>query len=232
MSEFAHRRSEYRAAEVRAGRRSPGVSITLHQNMWARWIEVAVDQELRAVQDITKLLEGDVSRLTDEFHASLLAVTSSAYSIEALYAEVKYRIPPPTRRAPARDSLLAGAFGTAFGLPETELRQMMSHFQWLFRLRDQAVHPYTKPAVPEYHPAGINTGKENAAFNAVTSGRAVDAAMLLLDTAASPPAPLNRWIERWVESRAPYMVNVVHPLQARRASERELILEHLAREES
>lgn len=224
MSAFSRRRSRYREDEIAAGRRPRGTSVMLQQNMWARWIEVAVDQELRAVRAFIPLLEGSANSLMDEFHASLLAVTSAAYTIEALYADVKYRVPPPQQRPRARDSQLAGIFCTAFGLTDTTVHGLEAELRWLFELRDLAVHPYTEPALPERHPAGINTGKENSAFNAVVSGRAVGAALRLLDIAANPPAPYGRWIERWAETREPYMRNVVRPLQSRRAQERRPML--------
>src|SRR5215207_5049829 len=68
------------------------------------------------------------------------------------------------------------------------------------------------------HPAGINTGVEHSKFSAITSGRAVDAAMAVLDLAASPPTPFGRWIERWAGERAPYQVGI-QQLQHQRDSE-------------
>ena len=230
MSEFSHQRSAYRETENKAGRRPAGASCMIHQIMWVRWIEIAVEQELQAARSFLALLEGgpDPRQLLAEFHASLLAVTASAYTIDAVYAEVKYRIPPPSHRPDKRDSQLSHAFAEAFGLLEANIGRLKSEIHWLFELRDKAVHPYTEPSVPEKHPAGFQSGIENSLFNTVTSGRAVDTAMLILGIAASPPTSLNRWIKRWAKARNPYMQNVVRPLQIRRDTEHRPILDYLA----
>jgi hypothetical protein len=216
MAAFAQRRTDYRRAEVAAGKRPVGGGVTLHQIMWARWIEIAVDQELRAVQSFCRLRDGDLGELMTEFHCALLAVTASAYTIEAVFAEIKYLIPPPTQRSDRRDTVLINAFTQAFGIGSERMARIRAEMLWLFDRRDYAIHPYTEPEIPVPHPVGINSGKENAFFNAVTSGRAVDTAMTILDIAGNPPSPLNRWISRWVEDRKSYMTSVVLPLQARR----------------
>src|SRR6266511_785540 len=61
---------------------------------------------------------------------------------------------------------------------------------------------------PAQPPAGINTGVERSKFNAITSGRAVDAAIGVLDLVASPPRPSSRWVERWATERAPYQAGI------------------------
>ena len=45
---FGEERRSFRQEAVELGKRSPGLSIAMHQIMWARWIEVAVDHELEA----------------------------------------------------------------------------------------------------------------------------------------------------------------------------------------
>jgi hypothetical protein len=46
--DFAEYRRRHREEDVATGRRAAGVSITMHQIMWARWAEVAVEPELVA----------------------------------------------------------------------------------------------------------------------------------------------------------------------------------------
>lgn len=219
MEEFTAKRRTHREEDVRAGRRPPGVSVVMHQIMWARWLEVAVEHELRARDAFKKLLEGRNEtlgdELGDEFRASLVAVTASAHTAEALFGDIKYRIPAQERRA-KRYLVLCHAFKVAFGVRAPEHEALKRELGWLFERRDLATHPYTEATPPKAHPAGIDTGAEHSDFNAVTSGRAVDAVMMALGVAASPPGPLNRWIERWAASRAPYHHTVVDPLQQRR----------------
>ena len=44
-----------------------------------------------------------------------------------------------------------------------------------------------RPRAPAQHPAGINTGARHSEFNALTSGRAVDAALMMMER------PWPRW---------------------------------------
>ena len=216
---FAAQRRAHREAEINAGRRLSGVSVVMHQIMWARWLEVAVEQELRALEAFMLILQGERKPITDEFRASLLALTASAYTIEALYGDIKYLIPSqqPTNK---RHQTLSQAFRLAFGMIERDFQEFASEIRWLFERRDMAAHPYTEAVLPKRHPAGFDTAAEHAEFNAFTSGRAVDVAMRVLDAAATPSKAHNHWIERWANMRAPYMANIVRPLQSQRGEAR------------
>ncbi len=228
---FSAQRQAHREAEVKAGRRLPGVSVVSHQIMWARWLEVAVEQELRALEAFTLMLKGEQQLITDEFRASLLSLTASAYTIEALYGDIKYLVPPqePMNK---RHQTLSQMSRLAFGMEERDFLKFGSEMQWLFERRDMAVHPYTEAVLLKRHPAGFNTGAEHADFNALTSGRAVDVAMRFLDAAATPSKALNHWIERWSKMRAPYIANVVRPLQSQRQEARHRVQYDLKSDES
>jgi hypothetical protein len=202
-ADFSAYRTKHRQEDVMLGKRAPGIAVTLRQVMWVRWMEVAVQHELEAklaYQDILRTPNGD--SLLNEFRASLVAVTASAYAIEGVYGEIKYFIPPQRRQD--RDKRLASAFGMAFGLSAQDAEWSSDELRWLFGLRDSAVHPYTESEVPAAHPAGVNTGIEHSRFNAYTSQRAVNLSMTVLAFAARPPAPLSRWVERWADDRAPH----------------------------
>ncbi len=213
---FGVERRLQREGDIRLGKRTPGLSIQTHQIMWARWIEVAVEHELEARQAFKELMSRAHSDpLLIEFRASLVAVTAAGHTIEALFGDIKYLIPIQPRRN-NRHQQLQHSFRVAFGIPDAKDQRFASELAWLFTRRDSAAHPYTESAPTERHPAGINTGVENSYFNAITSGRAVDLAMDLLAVAEAPPEPHSRWIERWVEERAPYQTGVVEELRTRR----------------
>jgi hypothetical protein len=201
---FAAYRRSHRQQDVQMGKRSPGTSIAMHQIMWARWVEVAVEHELTARKAFAAIVAQHGSdALMREFRASLVAVTSSAHTIEAVFGDIKYLIPEQARQA-SRQLFLWHALREAFGITDAARNQVLTELGWLFELRGQAAHPYTESEPPQRHPAGITTGAECSRFNAVTSRRAVDAAMKILDFAAAPPAPSGRWVERWVAERRPY----------------------------
>lgn len=201
---FSEQRRAHRQADVELGKRSPGLAISMHQIMWARWVEVAVEHELearRAFQDIVAKPDSDA--LLREFRASLVAITAAAHTIEAAFGDIKYLVPRQPRRD-NRHKELRHAFRIAFGVSGTEDEDLARELRWLFTLRDSAAHPYTESEAPRQHPAGINTGAEHSEFNAITSGRAVDAAMVVTEFAASPPKPQSHWIERWASERSAY----------------------------
>jgi hypothetical protein len=216
-NKFAEQRQKNREAEVRAGFRPLGNSILLHQVMWMRWMEAAVEQEGIAQETFTDILSGKVESLGIEFRASLVSLTASAYAyaIEALYGDIKYLIPEqtPQRR---RHQTLSRAFQVAFGLLDPDYDSLTSEMRWLFERRDMAVHPYSDAELPKPHPSGVNTSAEHADFNAQTSRQAVDAALQIMSFARIPPNAYSRWITRWSERQASYFTQVFDVLQFQR----------------
>jgi hypothetical protein len=215
---FSQQRKAHREEDVSLGKRSPGMAVQMHQIMWARWIEVSVEHELearRAYLDIVAKPESDA--ILREFRASLVAVTAAAHTIEAVFGDIKYLIPLQPRRDKRHQELRHG-FRFAFGVSGAIDERLAGELKWLFTLRDSAAHPYTESEPPARHPAGINTGVEHSKFNAITSGRAIDVAMAVLELAASPPRPSGRWIERWAAERAPYQLGI-QQLRQKRDSE-------------
>ena len=218
MEEFAAYRRAHREEDIRRGKRTAGLAVSMHQIMWARWAEVAVEHELEAREAFDQIVNRAHSDpLLREFRASLVAVTAAAHTVEALLGDIKYLIPVQARRN-SRALVLWHAFRQAFGIPDDVGERFKADLGWLFDLRGQAAHPYTESEAPQRHPAGINTGVENSRFNAVTSGRAVDIAMTLFECAESPPSPYGRWIERWASDRKPYHDGVIAALHEARAA--------------
>jgi len=215
--EFVEYPKRHRQEDVAAGRRAPGTSIVMHQIMWARWAEVAVEHELAAREAFAGIVaHAESDSILKDFRASLVAITGAAYAIEAVYGDIKYLIPEQPRRD-SRELYLWHAFNQAFGIPASTSHRLLPDIRWLFALRDHAAHPYTEAEPPQQHPAGIHTGAETSRFNAVTSGGAVDLMFEVFRYAAAPPQPFHRWIERWVEERRPYHETALAPLIAKRA---------------
>lgn len=217
--EFAAERTAQRRADIALGKRSPGTGVAIRQTMWLHWLEIAVQNEMtarRCFRDPTTNAGSDP--LGCEFRASLVAVTASAYTIEAVFGGIKYLIPPQPRRD-KRHSQLRHALRVSFGISDADYARFADDFAWLFACRDSGVHPYTELIPTEHHPAGINTAVEHILFNAVTSGRAVNTAMTVIQFAAQPPNTLNHWIARWVTERVTSALGAVSDLQQLRASE-------------
>lgn len=215
MRTFASARRRYRREEEEAGDRGPGIRVTMHRIMWPVWFKIAVDHELKARALLSSMLDRGVpDGLSQELEESIVAVAAAAHTIEALYGEVKYRI--PKQKKPKKRYLeVVRGIALACGIEPLEMSRLESSIKWLFDLRDFAVHPYTKPETPVEHPTGANTGVEHAMYNAVQAGKALDLAMELMRHTAEPLARQSRWVERWAEDRRPYHDQVIQLQKSR-----------------
>ena len=215
-SEMYAFRSAHRKVDQERGKRAPGlVGIRMHQIMWARWCEISVRHELEARTAFARIVKGETEALVDELRQSLVAIAAAASTIEAIYEDVRFLVPERPYKRATYDRI-SDLLGIAFGLPSSEKEQLVDNLKWLFRRRNEGVHPYAEPEAPQVHPSGVNTSAEASRFNADESRRAVDIAMSVLQAAESPPAPYSRWVERWVTERATYQDQVVAPLRAMR----------------
>ena len=186
----------------------------MHQIMWARWIEITADHEAAAAHAYAEICAGDTSRLSEELCQSLVAIAGAASTVEAVYEDIRYLLP----RRPRRDSAaerIGDSLTAAFGLLDEASTTLLQDLTWLFDRRNEGLHPYAEPEAPQPHPSGVNTGAEASRFNALESRRALWIALRVLEYAAAPPNPLNRWVARWVEERHAYHETIVAPVRAR-----------------
>ncbi|MFB8279530.1 hypothetical protein [Nocardia colli] len=216
---FAAERAQHRAEDVARGNRLPSVGVIGRQVMWLSWIDIAVCHELEARCAHTGANPSSAA-LGEEFSAALVAVTSSALSVEALYAELKYLVPSQKLNSRGNKNnqfqIIRNTLAEAFGLDDSTKQRIGSRLQALFERRNFAVHPYSEMAPLAPHPSGVMTTAELSQFNAQTSKDAVDSALDVLAIAAAPVRPANRWIERWVSDHAGAHTDIVGPLRARR----------------
>lgn len=217
-NEFAAFRRQHREEDARRGKRAArlGISVRMHQIMWARWIEVAVAHEMAARQAYDQICAGDNSQLVEELRQSLVAVAAAASTVEALYEDVRYLIAEPPRQPTTTPKRISKALITAFGLDPPAASTLLADLTCLFERRNEGVHPYAESEAPQAHPSGVNTGAEMSRFNSVESRKAVDVAMRVLELGANPPAPHNRWVGRWAVERSAYHTTVVAPLRTQR----------------
>jgi hypothetical protein len=135
MQDFGEYLHRYRSAEVDAGRL---VTVMTRQAMWACWLEVSVEHELQARSDFMRFKEDPESdAIVAELRSSLVAISAAAHSIESVYGEIKYLVPPP-RRKKKRSRRVADAFKEAFGGQPTYWQRFGNELSWLFGLRDFA----------------------------------------------------------------------------------------------
>lgn len=212
---FAELRGRHAQEDIALGLRSPGFELRMQHVMWATWIEIAVEHELAARHALQLMAAGESSQLADELRHSLVAISAAASSIDALSEELRYLIPEQAGKATAAANV-EHVLVVSLGLDAPASRALSSDLAWLFERRNEGVHPYSESAVAEPHPSGVNSSREASRFNALESQRAIDVAMACLAFAASPPNPVNGWVDRWAQERAPYQTGVVARLRAMR----------------
>lgn len=205
MYEFAAFRSAHRAEDTRRGKRPEGTGVMLHRVMWATWATIAGQHLQRARAEHERIIGGDVTALVPELHESLVAIGAAAATVEAVYEDLVYLV-PQRPHLDARFEQVADLLQTALGLDPTAAALLTGRLEPLFDARNGALHPYSELEVPKPHPAldGL-TGAEHALYNAVTAQTAVITALSVIDLAASPPQPANRWVSRWCDERQPYV---------------------------
>jgi hypothetical protein len=180
---------------------TPGasLSVSIQTHLWIWWAQIAIEQETIArdarahAVEITPSDEGFGEAFTREAHASMIAISAAAHSLDALYGAVKPNVTASTaEKRPMKilEALCAGfeVRGAAGG------GAWAREFRWLFDLRDAALHfeEASKPTVP--HPAGGNSGVENATYALESTTRAVDFLLEVLQLCVSSPRPpLTSW---------------------------------------
>jgi hypothetical protein len=177
------------------------VTILVRTHLWLYWAEIAIDQEDLARQvrqraiAVTPRGEGFADLIGQETRAALIAIAAASHALDALYGVVKEIVPPlgsGSRWSKILETLKMGFVigGSAGG------GRWASDFEWLFDLRDAAVHfkESQKPTIP--HPTGTNTGPENVLYSLEPAQRAVSFLLEVLDTCTrTPRPPLAAWAE-------------------------------------
>jgi hypothetical protein len=178
-------------------------------------LEITVEHEFAAREAYDRIVNGDNDSLLDELRNSLVAIVASAFTVEALYEDTRFLIPPQPKFEYTWETI-ANALSVAFGLDLNSSTRLFGDLEWLFDRRNEAAHPYSELEFPQAHPAGIgHTGIEHSRFNAIECRTASDIVLWVLKLAETPPNPQGRWVAGWVEERAPYQ-EVVQQIRSRR----------------
>ncbi len=173
---------------------------------WLRIAEQASDQSetarklaLDAASDDGNEKFGEA--LQREFEASLIAVTASAFAIDAFFASVLEHAPEARVSAKTRDGTIFETFKRAFSLSHAQLTALRQPLRVLFRMRREAVHPPATWAQPVLHPA-FNLGMEPRFVN-YRAENAVNAQLLarkLVALCVRTPKPRYAGLVAWCET--------------------------------
>ena len=123
---------------------------------WPDWLDVAL-QHAKAARSarshITEAIEagddhGDHDALVREFHDTLVAVTSSAFALDALYAVIKDFVPISDDERAARKAnnlpraaWVFDAVRRVTPLTNADAKKLSEAMETIYKLRDLAVHP-------------------------------------------------------------------------------------------
>jgi len=172
---------------------------------WLRIAEQASDQSeaarklaLEAPPDDSEKFGEAVQR---EFEASLVAITASAFAIDAFFASVVEHAPEARVSAKTRDGTIFETLKLAFSLSHAQLTALRQPLRVLFRLRREAVHPPATWAESVLHPA-FNLGMEPRFVN-YGAENAVNAQLLarkLVAVCVRTPRPRNPALVAWCEA--------------------------------
>lgn len=187
---------------------SPVVRIKSH--LWIDWSEIAIENEAVARNARKVMAPGDPSRgLQAEKHAGMIAVSASAHALDALFGEVRDWIVLPdglrdawTEKRVPRHSVIVETLKHGFALRKAAAN-WPPRLEWLFDLRDAAVHFKEDFHEPVPHPLGTSTAASNVAYSLESAERAVTLLLEVLSTCVASPRAALPLVVKWAEDMSP-----------------------------
>jgi hypothetical protein len=185
------------------------VTVQIASNFWMKWLEIAAEhariaREARARAEQAPAGSPEMGQaFDDELKASLVAVTASAFAIDAWYIAVQPMIPTPqVGKKAGRDAWVIETLKAGFKLGPAAAR-WGSQIKPLYRLRDGVVHHTSIFSEGQPHPTGLsNVAKENAVYTAEEAVRAVDLAVDVMTHCLATPRSRYPDLVTWCEDRA------------------------------
>jgi len=189
--------------------------LRVQTHLFHQWTLIAIRHEAEAWRMRGEAATADVATpdfaqlMSREFEAALVGICAVSFAIDALYSAAKEHIPiPPDLRKTWKDNGTprhAQIFETlkrGFDLGEATSRWRES-LEWLFDLRNEAVHFEGEPRDVVPHPTGVNVAVEQQHFSADSTTRAVTFLVELLRIFASQPNSKLADLVHWVQSMRP-----------------------------
>jgi len=135
----------------------------------------------------------DGDRMVSETLAAMVAVSASAHALDALYGSLSRIVPTPARSN--RRSIILETLKQGFGIGAKQ-HAWLPEFEWLFELRDGAVHHEEGARHTVPHPRlAVHVGEEMAAYSAESAERAYALVVDVLRTCLENPEPITReWL--------------------------------------
>ena len=157
-------------------------------SLWVTWSRIAVRHEAEA------WAAREAGDLPAELEASLVAATSAAVALEALYYRMAPDVIPEYFAKNQRSSegsskniktRLAHLVQWSTRRSQPDLK---SRWEAVLDLRNRAAHPPQRETVASLHPTGTYTSAESATFHAEAATESVDTLVEVLRLITSPVA--------------------------------------------
>jgi hypothetical protein len=195
--------------------RAEGATVLVTTHMWIWWAEIAIDHEAEARSARESAAAGRPLglALSAETRAAMVAMSASAHALDAVYGAVKARL-PAAREGDTRWSNVLEMLKRGFEIRgDAGGGRWAREFEWLFDVRDAAVHFKESQNPTEPHPLGTRTGRENVTYSLEPAERAVLLMFEVLDVCTSSPRDSHPTIVEWATAMHP----VIDQLKTRRA---------------
>lgn len=192
---------------------SESVSVVVTTHLWLRWADIAIQREhearsARSKANATKAGGGSdfVVAIDNELDASMQAIVSAAFAIDAFYSAVKphITIPPVTGQAwekngTARHARIIETLKAGFQTHGTG-SQKWTKLKSLFKLRDGVVH-YPESANNQLqHPLGIPLSPLHVAYRLEEAELSLDLMLEIFELCISNPRLQNRALQEYVKN--------------------------------
>jgi hypothetical protein len=192
------------------------VQVRIKSHFWIDWAEIAIQNEAAARGAREEIAPEDPSKgLQAEKHAGMIAVSASAHALDALYGELRDRVPLPdwlraawakkkaeTGRGSPRHSVIVETLKLGFTLGKAAA-DWPARFEWLFDLRDAAVHFEEDFHEPVPHPLGTSTAVSDVSYSLESAERAVDVVLEVLTTCVASPRSKLPFVVKWAGDMGP-----------------------------
>jgi hypothetical protein len=190
------------------------IQVLMKTHLWVRWAEIALAQRALARQGrqalLTQQATGSSLDITAEWDPAIISVAGSSHAIDAFYGEAKEFIAVPDALAQAWEKNRTGRperiqetlkLGFQIG---RHARRWKTEFDWLFDLRDAAVH-HTSDAAPSVpHPVlPTNVSPEVRDYSVEAADRAVQLMLEVFATCLSSPRPALAELTKWATDLRP-----------------------------
>jgi hypothetical protein len=179
---------------------------------WLTWTHIAIEHEHEAHEARAVEIRSGGEQpqygeaLAREMKASLITVAGAAHALDALYGAVKPFIPIDPKlsqkwrenRTP-REKQILETLKAGFDVGR-HAKRWATALEWLFDLRDAAVHPEEEFAPPLLHVTGTNVAAVYGTYNSEAATGAIDLVIEIASVCVSAPRSKLPEVVGWAES--------------------------------